>query len=124
MQALLLARANFDATTAFHNAVYYGHMPFIQALLEAGMYINFKDVCGRTALCEAVESSKIDVLFCLLEHDANIDERNMNGRTALHAAAQVDQVDLVSVLIAAGANIMRKPVVIGLHCSLQQEQVM
>ncbi len=73
--------------------------------------VNSKNFLGHTALHDAADSGKVDVLERLikaLKARDDINATNDNGSTALHLASLWGNVDCVSLLIDAGANVNAK----------------
>lgn len=76
------------------------HLPNLQ------MYLETKDVAGRTPLLSAVFEGKTLVANKLLDCGADVKATGPKDVTALHyAARQIQTIDLVPRLIAAGAEL-------------------
>ncbi|XP_066937511.1 uncharacterized protein [Macrobrachium rosenbergii] len=63
---------------------------------------------GRTALHEAAEEGRGDIVKLLLESGANVNAKDNFRRTALHNAAHNGLVDIMKLLLESGANVDAK----------------
>jgi hypothetical protein len=75
-----------------------------QFLLEQGADVNAQDVCGHSALIEAVVSQSEEVLEVLLKGGANPNVQNCDGTAPLHLAAGRGYTTLVAKLLSTGAD--------------------
>ena len=66
--------------------------------------MNFKDNEGETALIEAVESGKIDIVKLLIKKGAKINLQDDEGETALHEAIEEGNIEIAKFLIKSGAR--------------------
>ena len=69
------------------------------------MPVDILDECGNTALMNAANNNRIDVVRYLLANGANVNKQNRySGRTALHDASLSNKTDVISVLLQHGAS--------------------
>jgi len=72
-------------------------------LLDAGASIDAADNEGNTALHQAIQDKKPEVVHELIARGASVFSTNKEGRTALHLAALQKSDEVVDELLAAGA---------------------
>ncbi|CAN6817163.1 unnamed protein product [Brassica oleracea] len=80
-----------------------GHVALVERMLQ-GLNASFT---GKSVMCAAVKSQKLDILRNVLDNSDLVDSRDEDGRTALAFAASIgyDQGWLVWVaLVSAGTN--------------------
>ncbi|CAM9800522.1 unnamed protein product, partial [Scytosiphon promiscuus] len=85
-------------------------LPLVQAVLDAGADIEFRDARGCTPLHNAIEQGHHEIFRTLLLHGADPDAPDKDGRTVLHKIAVVDRNRAVYMddLIRAGASTRTK----------------
>ncbi len=71
----------------------------IQALVDAGADVNFKDERGYTALTWAVVRDDDSALHILLNAGADVNAKNGNGATALLVAAHNNKTWIIETLL-------------------------
>ena len=113
-------RTNHAGQTALHTlATRRDHYPtahpsrievLVAALVKRGAAINAVDANGRTALHEAAQRGRWQVVQALLYHGARIDAPASDGSTALHLAIQEpwphhEVPATIRALLEAGANV-------------------
>lgn len=70
-----------------------------------GLDINSVSAGGRTALMNASEIDKVQVVKALIDNKANLNLQDKSGRTALYLATMREHADIVELLVAGGADI-------------------
>lgn len=111
VEELLQAQANIDeqneeGSTALQLAALSASgSSRVRTLLKYGADVNIKDVIGRTAIHNAVESGSDITLRIILGSGAGTDEQDHEGLTALHLACEsILYISKVHVLTSHGAN--------------------
>lgn len=95
--------------TRLISAAFAGHLPVVEALLEAGANVGIRVTqTGCTALHAAVEAGHDGIVVALLAKEANIDALDHRGWTPLMWAARVPignrSRSVFETLLAAGAD--------------------
>jgi cytohesin len=75
-----------------------------QVLLNAGAWLNARNVWGVTPLHSAVAERRVEVAKFLLRAGAKVNTRNEKGGTPLHSAVGANRAEVVEFLLRAGAN--------------------
>lgn len=91
--------------TALMRAAFRGNTDIIQALVEAGAYVNAADIGGATALHLAAKNGHTDAVRALLYYGAYIDVPDKENWTPLMRATLGKHVDTAQILIDKGADI-------------------
>jgi ankyrin repeat protein len=107
----------FNGATALHIAAAYGHVKYIEMLLDAGADINAADEKGLTPLMMAVAWDRFDAVSFLLSRGARVgcallqetiienDKGTfLPGSTALHIAAARSSFEIIASLSSKEAN--------------------
>ena len=121
--ALLVAAASVSGVTARDYRLVpepSGHETVAALLVDRGANVNQADTFGMTALHQAVETGKRDLLKALIAHHATLDARltqglpfrrgdyvsraGYAGATPLWLAAMYGDVETMKLLVAAGAD--------------------
>lgn len=99
------AQAQNNKVTALMLATREGHVPTMQALLDAKAHIDLPDISGATALHAAVQGHK-DAVVLLLQHDAamNIQAPGVRNVTPLGLAVWAKQTEIAELLLKAKAD--------------------
>ncbi len=90
-----------------HKAAQFSENPdIIDALIQAGAYINAKTYSGQTPLHWAAEHNKNpNLIYPLIQAGAEINAKDNDGNTPLHLAAKNNNnPEVIALLIALGAN--------------------
>ena len=96
----------YDEMTPVELAILCGHEAIARTLIMNGADIQGRGVLGMTALHQASQMGRVEVVRILLHHGANIDTGDFEERrTPLHIAARFRQAKVMQVLIENGANI-------------------
>jgi len=94
-----------------------GDLDMVRAVLEAGVYVNFADEYGITALMQSVSGGHVELVKYLLDSGADAKARDAEGYTALlHAVAAHGNIagdpegsppywDIMRLLVAAGCDV-------------------
>lgn len=88
-----------------------GNLPFVRALLAAGVPLDATNDVHYTPLMAAAFSYRVEVVLFLLQAGADVQRRDVHGRTPLHCAtgspssAADQQCECVRLLIKRGAVI-------------------
>lgn len=88
-------------------AIYWGPLPFIEALLDLGADPNYDDPAGFPSLIAALSTDRADkaaILRLLLARGADAGQRGNNDFTPLHYAASLDEPEAIAILLQAGAD--------------------
>lgn len=100
--------------TALSLAIQGGHIPVIQALLDAGADPNLPDetdngLAGNSPLMEAASTffatNRGDMVRLLIQRGADINQQDADGRTALMLALGYSDIDVIETLIKAGVDL-------------------
>ncbi len=86
-----------------HTAAYFGHIPVVDVLLEAGALIESKDMQGGTPLHAAALANQQAMVQFLQSRGASINAKNNKGQTPFHLAVLSADVEIVHFLFEAGA---------------------
>lgn len=86
------------------DAIIYGDIEQVRALLEAGADPREVDVYGYTPLTEAAIMRKTDIAKLLLEQNVDVDQQDMTGRSALYWAAETNNLPLAKLLLKHKAD--------------------
>ena len=86
-------------------AAAFGHIHFIDPLLQAGADINKQDKQGRTLVYKAALNGHASAITALHTAGANVDTPNRNGATPVYIAAEKEHESAITALHAAGANV-------------------
>ena len=97
--------ASIDATSARHEAAQGGYLDVVEALVDAGAFLDMKSDDGNTPVHRAAWYGHVHVVTSLTSVGANLSLRNNNGETALHLAAARGRDDVVNILINNGGDI-------------------
>ncbi|XP_028156386.1 NF-kappa-B inhibitor cactus [Ostrinia furnacalis] len=100
--------------TALHLAVMGGFSVVTRMLVLAGSSLAVRDICGRTPVHIAAETSNVDCLKALLAPIIEqphrklgpiLNQKDYNGQTCVHAAAAAGHVKTLQTLVHYGAEI-------------------
>jgi len=93
-------------STPLHDATIPGDMGLITLLVAEGADLNAMDGPGKTALHNAVEFNRPEVVKFFLAKGADINQKRQGGNAApLHIATSQDNKDMIELLLANGADI-------------------
>lgn len=111
-------RQNYNAETALHHAVYNGHRPIVEMLLQhganpnvlllnprSGNWNSFNYNQGATPLHLAAYRGDSVVARLLIKAGASVKVTNQEGLTPLHIAAGRSYTNVCVLLIEAGADL-------------------
>ena len=116
-----------SGSSALHEAVRYGNVDVIKALLDSGANVNAKDNLGKTPVMIISPKEKSQEIYKLLiSYRADLNEKDMFGDTVLHNAIMVNSdAETVSILTNNGADIntRNKEGVTPLHIAVQKDNV-
>ena len=90
--------------SALHWASLNGHLPVVEALIEAGAKMEFQDKQGCTALHVASRNDNTDVVNYLLQNRADVNAHDDLGFTPLHWSAARGHLAVAKLLIGSSAN--------------------
>jgi len=96
--------ANAEGRTPLFEAISYGPLSTVQALLDAGGDPKNRDNSGTTPLHCAVERGDEKMVALLLQRGAPVDAATSDGQTALMLAAIHGQAGVVKLLLENGAD--------------------
>jgi ankyrin repeat protein len=82
-----------------------GHLPVVQALLQAGAAVDKAADDGRTPLLVASQNGHLPVVQALLQAGAAVDKAADDGGTPLLIASQKSRLPVVLALLQAGADV-------------------
>ena len=80
----------------------------MQAMINAGAYINATTDNGLTPLYRAAFHGTAEVIPILLQAGADVNAKNNNGWTPLHTAAAQGHAEVIPILVKAGADVNAK----------------
>jgi ankyrin repeat protein len=106
------------------DALYFRNPDTINALLDAGADINFKNDCcfDQTPLHIMIERGWFELAALLIQRGADVNVADSNGDTPLYAAIRCRNVELAQKLIDAGAIIDRLQRFSPLHMAVFEDQ--
>ena len=79
-----------------------GDVRRVTEILDEGASVNWRDSLGCTALHEACNNNRAEVVKVLLKHNPLINQQNHWWRTPLHYACKWGSIDCVKLLMATG----------------------
>jgi hypothetical protein len=90
-----------------------GALPFVRALLAAGLPVDATNAVNHSALMAAARNWRVEVVEFLLDSGADVQRQNIHGQTALHCTlgsfapppADRFQADCVDLLLQRGAPV-------------------
>jgi len=86
-----------------------GNLSAVGSLLAQRVDINHSNLYqGKTALMQAAENGKTEVLKLLIRKNANLEKVDYDGRTALMLAARSNSLESMKILLDAGAKLYAK----------------
>lgn len=92
---------------ALHSAVRYGHIPFIEFMLDQGFNIDTKNPINdnKTPLLIAIQCNKTDAALMLIQRGCNIHLTDTGCHwSALHYAVKSDNFAVANKLLDSGAD--------------------
>ena len=104
MKRLICTGGDPNTIGAIHFAAERGSRLSVQALLEAGAFVDSRNPVEQTALHCAARAGFQDVVEQLLERGANVNAKDENDYTALHGAAAHGFQSIVAILLRYGAD--------------------
>ena len=90
---------NKAGQTCLHIACINGDLEMFNLLADHGCLIDKQDKNMRTALHEAAERNKIDIVDCLIQRKANLNLKCNFGWTALHLAVKSSNSVIIAKLL-------------------------
>lgn len=87
------------------SSVKRGDSTGVFTMLERGADVNKKNGAGNTALHEATQYDRYEIVRILLEAGADLDIKDNAGNTPLHKAALKGGIDIAHLLIESGADL-------------------
>ena len=109
-RSLLVAGADPTATNhegwnALHWAVrYQNNGEIVKSLVEAGINVNERDICGSTPLCYSVSNRHIVSAEALLNYGDDIDNIDNEGDTPLYESFLHLANNILQLLLSRGAS--------------------
>jgi ankyrin repeat protein len=94
-----------ETIEALLRASLIGHIPAVEALLDAGLDVNAKGQNGWTPLLEAVFGGHTDTIRVLLDRGADVNATDQTGWTPLMEAAAKGRTEVVKTLLDYGADV-------------------
>ena len=88
-----------------HRAAYFGRVPSLRMLLDAGADVNTVDGSGRSPLHVALSKGNLESARLLLSRGANKNLKDTGGVTPLHVAARLGNDSCVKLMLEAGADV-------------------
>ena len=76
----------------------------LRSLMSEGISINSIDEHGKTALMDAADNNKSQIVQTLISNGANVNMQDEKGQTALMMAAEDGSTEIVSMLLDADAE--------------------
>jgi HEAT repeat protein len=101
--ALMMAIRNYNGEDAAQREI-------VQALLDFGADVNFKDENETTPFFYAVEKCEIELLRSMMKAGAVLEVKAKGGATTLTQAAMANKVDTVRMLLKAGYKLKNEPI--------------
>lgn len=95
---------DYDRRTPLHVAAVEGHANVCALLIENGAEISAKDRWGNTALSDAYDNNKVDVVELLKRHGADDGDDDVEDLEMLHFCA-VGDVNAVRNALTGGADV-------------------
>jgi len=97
----------------------------MEALVECGADVNFKDSTGKTALCTSAEKGQLEGVQILLKNGADINFKDTNGKSALDLASttQVQNALKLEYMVLKEKNIVgehRVPIIQAVQKTLSE----
>jgi HEAT repeat protein len=102
MSALMLAVRNYDGNDPDQREI-------IQALLDFGADVNYKDENGTTPFFFAVEKCDIEMIRKMIQSGAVLEIQAKGGATTLTQAAMGNKVETVRLLLKSGYKLKNEP---------------
>jgi ankyrin repeat protein len=93
-----------DGTTPLIMASQQGHLPVVQALLQAGADVYIATDDGDTPLIGASQDGRLPIVQALLQAGADVDKAANNGATPLSMARGLGHDEIVRALKKHGAK--------------------
>lgn len=90
--------------SALHVAAERGFSEIVEMLLESGLAVDFRDVCGRTPLHLAALYHRVDTADILLDFGADPNARDHWEETPLSLARAQDWLKVIEILLDNGAR--------------------
>ena len=92
--------------TALNEAVIFGQVERVKALLAAGASMTVQDCTGSTAVSEAAYHNQVEAMKLMLDSGADVNIPNKFGLTPLSiASSSYKGMMMVSLLLKRGANV-------------------
>ncbi|MEQ1672109.1 MAG: ATP-binding protein [Hyphomicrobium sp.] len=95
--------------TALSMAAAGGHLPVIEALLQAGAKADSANANAETPLMHAVNKGKADAATRLIAAKVNLNARTTKGASALDLAVKICNAPVTTILLRAGAIAAASP---------------
>jgi ankyrin repeat protein len=90
----------------WHDAAEAGDLARVQSLLqEQAQWLNSTDHEGETALMEAAEEGRLEVVRWLLSRGARVDWQDTEGETALMEAVEAGHLPVAELLLSYGSPV-------------------
>jgi HEAT repeat protein len=102
MSALMLAIRNYDGNQPAQREI-------IQALLDFGADVNFKDENQTTPFFFAAEKCDLEIIRAMMKAGAVLEVQAKGGATTLTQAAMGNQVETIRLLLKSGYKLKNEP---------------
>jgi ankyrin repeat protein len=104
----VIAENEEEPARSLHQAVMYGDVEQVKALIADGAHVNAKDKLGATPLHRAAERGSAVIVELLIAKGADVNVKCRLDRTPLHQAASKGHKDVVQILLDSDAKINTK----------------
>lgn len=94
----------FFSSSFFAEAVYHGKMADVKKYLAKGVFVDWTDSMGWTALMLACRQKETEIAKLLIASGANVKQVGLNNWTPLHYAAHSDDQEVIRLMLDKGAD--------------------